>query len=174
MKEIHQAFQNFEFTEKTEDDTIALSDLIGEEELMPTKFHNFHCIWLYAYIDSSAALTLADNAELNKPIQYLINTPIELYESAYMAEMFKTSGNRKLVAFAVCVEDIYDILDLQLEQKVTQAKNRNKHKTVEEIKNEAHVVRELRQYKEAGKKAKPYIVYIVQNQNAIKQICTLR
>lgn len=161
---------NKDFTLTENCDTLDLS-LSYEDETMPTKFYNFNCIILYAYIDKQVAWQLTNNAQLNQSIQHLINTPLDLYENISMARKFASNiQNKQLVAFAVYVESlVYDELDLFVEEKVKQSK-----KTKEQVLKEVHVIRKLNQYKENGSKSKLYISYIIQNQNAIKQVFPLK
>lgn len=156
-----------------ESDTLDILDNLMEDEEMGSKFYNFQCINLYAYIDYAVAQQLTTNAQLNQPIQHLINTPLELFESPYMARVFASNlQNKQLVAFAICVQDgVYDEFDLGLEEKITKDKER---RSKEQIRKSVAVVRQLKQYKsDKNKKGKPYISYVVQNQNAIKQIFPL-
>jgi hypothetical protein len=134
-----------------------------EDDIMPSKFYNFECITLYACIDYGAA-AIATN-------KYTINTPLELYESAYMAKLLSPkTGNRKLMAFAVYVQNnVYDELDLDTTLKKDE-------RTPEQIKNSSDiaVIRSLKKYTQAkGKGVKPYISYTVTNQSAIRQIYPL-
>lgn len=164
------------FTPDLFDDTLELPTLGEREDMTPTttKFYNFNCITLYGYIDSSIATQLSQVAQLRHQIKHLINTPLTLYESPYMAQKFApTSGNRQLVAFAIWVQDnLYDELDLELEDKIKNTVKK-RHTTQEEIKKSIHVIRRLEKFKQDGKSVKSYIVYIIQNQNAIKQIFPL-
>lgn len=139
-----------------------------ENETMPTKFYNFQCINLYGYIDYAVAMEATQAAQLNQPINNLINTPIELYETPNIARLLTpTTGNRQLMAFAVWVQNsIYDEFDLSLSEKI-----KTDGRKPEEIKKSVNIIRSLKFYKtDERKKAKPYISYIVQNQNVIKQI----
>lgn len=68
-------------------DTLDLQVNLVGEEVMPSKFYNFQCITLYGYIDYAVAQQLTQSAQLNQPIQHLINTPLELYESPYIAQL---------------------------------------------------------------------------------------
>ena len=148
-----------------ESDTLDITNSLVENEEMTSKFYNFECIILYGYIDYTVAQNATD--------KYIINTPLELFESPYIAKLFTpTTGNRKLMAFAVYVQDnIYDELDLILEDRVKHDKYK---RTAEEIRKSVDVIRSLKSYKtDKNKKGKPYISYVVQNQNAIKQIFPL-
>lgn len=164
MKESNSNTQMFS---SVNDDIISISTDMEDSEMV-SKFYNFQCINLYGYIDYNSATLATNNAKLNEPINHLINTPIELYESPYMAKYFAPkTGNRQMMAFAVYVADnIYDELDLQLEQLV-----KRDGRKANEIKASVSVIRQLKSYKAEGQmKAKPYISYIINNQNAIKQI----
>lgn len=153
-------------------DTLDSEYNLVEEEEMPTKFYNFNCINLYAYIDLAVAAQLTQAAQLNQSINHLINTPLKLYESPYIARLLSpTSNNRQLVAFAVYVEnDIFDELNLALDINI-----KNRGKTPNEIKKGVSVIRQLEKYKETETgKTKLYISYTIQNQNAIKAVFPIR
>ena len=109
-----------EFTSKIQDVTLEENILVEEEEIRPPKFYNFNCINLYAYIDYEVACQLTNVAQLNQSINHLINFPLKLYENPYTAKLFaSTSSKKMLVVFAIYVEnDIFDSLDLELEDKV--------------------------------------------------------
>lgn len=157
------------FTLESSDDTLDLElNLMEEEEMQLTKFYNFQCIYLYACLDYAIAQALTQSAQLHQTINHLIPTPIELYESPYMAELFSpTSKNRILTAFAVYVQDnIYDELDLELNNRIKRS-----GKNINEIKRNIAVIRQLKTYKETqNSKSKPYVSYIIQNQKAIKSV----
>ena len=155
---------NTRFTPLSEDDII---NILEEEEGMISKFYNNDSIILYAYIDNPIAIQLLETARLNQPIQHLIATPIELYESPYTAKLLTANiKNKKLIAFAIyVVNNIFDELDLQLEERIRQSK-----KSENDIRKEVSVIRKFNTYKQQGKSSKPYISYIIQNQNAITNI----
>lgn len=135
---------------------------------MLTKFYNFNCITLYAYIDIPAAVQLTAEAQLGQPINHLITVPIRLYENPYMAKLFaSTSSKKRLVGFSIYVaSDILDRLDLELEDNIKKTR-----KSLDEIKKKVSVVRTLEMYKKDEKgTAKPYIAYDIQNIKAIKQV----
>ena len=162
------------FSNDFEDDIIGtFEDMEDNPEMSgATKFFNLQCINLYAYIDYAVATQMTTNVQLNQPIDHLINTPIELYESPYTAKIFAPkTGKKQLMVFAVDVQNsIYDEFDLMLEDKI-----RNDGRSSMEIRQSVHVVRQLKSYKvDKNKKAKPYISYIVNNQNAIKQVFPLQ
>ncbi len=172
LREFYEQYKNAkQQTEKPFTNTSSNARLnaefgITEEEEMSSKFYNFQCIILYAYMDYPAAQQLAQSAQLNQPIQHLINTPIELYESPYMAKLLAPkSSHRHLMGFGVYVQDdIFDELDLELENKIKKY-----NKPVNNIKEKVSVIRNLKRYKSADKsKSRPYISYTIQNQNAIK------
>ena len=77
-------YDNTRFTTLSEDDII---NILEEEEGMISKFYNNDSIILYAYIDNPIAIQLLETARLNQPIQHLIDTPLELYESPYTAKL---------------------------------------------------------------------------------------
>lgn len=161
------------FTNNIQGDTLDIENILVEEEemLRPTKFYNFNCINLYAYIDTNVAMQLTQLAQLNTKINNLINLPLELYENPYTAKLFSsTSTPKALVSFAICVENnIFDTLDLELEDKIKNSKI-----SFDDNKKKAGVVRELKKYLKNGTgKARFYIAYKVQNTNAIKQVCPL-
>ena len=159
------------FTDKFSNDTLDISNVPVEEEEMTSKFYNFQCITLYGYTDYTVAMEATQAAQLNQPISHLINTPLELYETPYMARLFAPQiGNRQLMAFAVWVQnDIYDEFDLSLAEQIKED-----GRTPEEIRKSVSVIRNAKIYKiDEKKKAKPYISYTIQNQNAIKQIFPL-
>lgn len=155
------------FSNELTNDIISISSDM-EDEVLNSKFYNFQCIILYGYIDYSVATEATQAGQLNQPINHLINTPLELYETPHMAKLFTPiTGNRQLMAFAVYVQDsIFDEFDLSLEERI-----RNTGKTLEEIRKSVSVIRNANVYKkEEKRKARPYISYTIQNQNAIKQI----
>ncbi len=160
MTEYNQERENAElFSNEIENDIIPISNDMEDEE-MASKFYNFQCIILYGYIDYTVAQTATNN--------YVINTPIELFESSYIAKLFAPkTGTRQLMAFAVWVQNnVYDEFDLSLAEKI-----KNDCRILEEIKKSVSVIRNLKSYKvDEKKKGKPYISYTIQNQNAIKQI----
>lgn len=147
------------FTGDIQDDIIRESyDLGAGDEVRPPKFYNFNYIILYSYMDTKAAHAATQDS--------ILNTPIDLYESPYMAQLFVPSTSQKtLMAFAVDTRQLYDELDLELESKIRKLK-----KSEVDIKRNIPVIRSIQSYKQAGKKAKPYIKYTVQNKIAIKTI----
>ena len=171
-----QEVENSIFSEDLFDDIMNIESN-EEEECMAAKFYNFQCINLYAYIDYAVARQLTNNAQLNQPIDSLINTPLELYESPYMAKVFASNiENKQLMVFAIWVQDnIFDMLDLQLKEKIKVEINKaNGKSSLEEIKKSVAVIRSLKKYKVNEKsKAIHYISYTVQNQNAIKAVYPL-
>lgn len=143
------------FTDSAENGIIGVLET-QEEDCMPPKFYNFNYIILYAYMDTNAAHSATQNS--------VLNTPIDLYESPYMAKLFVPSTSQKtLMAFAVGTQQLYDELDLELEQKIAKS-----NKTEQEIRKQVPVIRLLGKYKQDGKKAKPYIKYTVQDKRAIQ------
>jgi hypothetical protein len=160
--------QQNEFTKHNESGIIFPSYNM-EDELMPTKFYNYHCIYLYAYLNPNIAYSLTDNAELNKQIDTLISLPITLYENEYTARLFRIRENTVLMAFAIQVDNnIYDELDLSLESEI-----KSDGRTAKQIKTSVAVIRQLKQYKEENKKAKTYIEYVINNKDAIKSVTPL-
>lgn len=154
------------FSNIFENDTMSLfKDMEDNEEMASaTKFYNFQCINLYAYIDYPVATQMVTKARLI--------TPFELYESPYTALLLSPkTGKRQLVAFAVDVEtSIYDELDLTLDERIK--KNNIK---LGQISQSADVVRQLKHYNSTNnKKSKPYISYKINNTRAIKQVLPLK
>lgn len=162
------------FSNIFENDTMSLfKDMEDNEEMASAKkFYNFQCINLYAYIDYPVATQIVTEAQLNQPINHLINTPIELYESPYTALILSPkTGKRQLVAFAVDVEtSVYDELDLTLDESI-----KKNHIKPEQVRQFADVVRQLKHYNSTNnKKSKPYISYKINNIRAIKQVFPLQ
>lgn len=140
-------------------DILNIKVLSQEDDEMTSKFYNFNCIILYGYIDRNVAFNITNN-------NGSINTPFELYETPYMAQQLTTQiQNKQLMAFAVNVQNsIYDELDLGLDNDIKKSM-----KSSDECRKAVAVVRNLKQYKANGKKSKPYIVYTIQNTQAIVQ-----
>ena len=139
-----------------------------------SKFFSFNCINLYAYIDYTVALNITNTMEYNRvnpqnsqDAVAMLNTPIDLYESPYMATYLTSNiSNKQLMCFAVNIlNGVYDELDLDLDNKIEKFKNKNKDiKSKIDVKKKASVIRSLRRTED---KKKNYIVYTVQNKFSI-------
>jgi len=141
---------------------------ITKDDTMTAKFYDFQCIILYGYIRYEIAQEIARLSRSGQPTLHLISTPLELYESPYMAKLFApTSDKRQLMSFAVYVQDhIFDELDLELENHIKAA-----NKPENQIRQKVSVIRNLKRYKPTeNSKGKPYISYTIQNTNAIQNM----
>lgn len=149
------------FTGGKQDDIIGIWES-QEDEFMPPKFYNFNYIILYAYMDTQAAHAATQDG--------VLNTPLDLYESPYMARLFAPNSSQKvLMAFAVDTRQLYDEFDLELECKIAKSK-----RTDQEIRRNIPVIRTLESYKQNGKKARLYIKYKLQHKNAISTIFPIK
>ena len=99
-------------------DVLEIFSYTSEEEIL-ANFFNFNCIILYGYIDKSIALKITSGSSS-------ISTPFDLYESPYTAKLLTSQiQNKQPLAFAVYVRDnVYDELDLQLEDNIKQTKKK--------------------------------------------------
>ena len=96
------------FTTLEQHDILDTAILQQEEEYVSHKFYNFDSIILHVYMDTPAAQAATQNG--------ILNTPLYLYESPYMARIFATNPTHQtLMAFAVDTHQLYDELDLELE-----------------------------------------------------------
>ena len=138
-------------TGSNENDTLDLGISLMEDNEMTAKFFNFQCISLYGYMNKSLAWEVGNR---KKSIWDIVNTPMELYESPYMAKlMISDISDKQLLVFAVnVVNGLYDELDIGQEG----------------MKQSARVVRHMGKYEVKGKKAKAYISYTLQNKKAIE------
>lgn len=129
-----------------------------ENEMELSKFYNFSAITLYACINTDIAQSIAAE-ESSIPL------PLNLYESPNIARLITPNSNKKkIVAFAVYVQkNLLDMLSL----------DDNLEAISSETKNKAWVIRSLEKYTTQNGKIKPYIVYKVQNSQAIRFIANI-